>query len=519
MMVLETKQLKKSFRLPGQKPIEVLKGVDLSVAAGEKVAIVGRSGAGKSTLLHILGGLLKPTSGTVVRPKNFGFVFQSYHLMPELTVLENVLLPTSAAGHASGAHPRAWYVERAKNLLAEVGLTDRLDHLPAELSGGERQRVALARALVTDPELVFADEPTGNLDALTGADILTMLTNLSKGKTALVMVTHSPEAAAVCDRTLTLEQGILHETQKKETQKMKLTLVVLAAGMGSRYGGLKQVDPVGPSGEAILDYSVFDAVRAGFGKVVFVIRHDFEAEFKEKVGAKYEGLVPVDYCYQDITDLPAPYVVPEGRSKPWGTAHATRAARAVVKEPFAVINADDFYGRDAFAKMAAYLTSAEPMAFAMVGYKLELTLSENGSVARGICAVSDDGLLTGVTEMTKLVKAGAVAENREDEANPVTVPLDARVSMNLWGFTPELFTELESRFPAWLAENGAKEKSEWYIPFVVDELIREGKATCRVLPTESSWFGVTYREDKPFVMDEIKKLVDAGEYPVSLLAK
>ncbi len=300
---------------------------------------------------------------------------------------------------------------------------------------------------------------------------------------------------------------------------MKPTLVVLAAGMGSRYGGLKQVDPVGPSGEAILDYSVFDAVRAGFGKVVFVIRHDFEAEFKEKVGAKYEGLVPVDYCYQDITDLPAPYVVPEGRAKPWGTAHATRAARAVVKEPFAVINADDFYGRDAFAKMAAYLTSAEPMAFAMVGYKLELTLSENGSVARGICAVSEDGLLTGVTEMTKLVKAGEVAENREDEANPVKVPLDARVSMNLWGFTPELFTELERRFPEWLAENGAKEKSEWYIPFVVDELIREGKATCRVLPTESSWFGVTYREDKPFVMDEIKKLVDAGEYPVSLLAK
>ncbi len=300
---------------------------------------------------------------------------------------------------------------------------------------------------------------------------------------------------------------------------MKPTLVVLAAGMGSRYGGLKQVDPVGPSGEAILDYSVFDAVRAGFGKVVFVIRHDFEAEFKEKVGSKYEGLVPVDYCYQDINDLPAPYVVPEGRAKPWGTAHATRAARTVVKEPFAVINADDFYGRDAFAKLAAFLGDAKPMSFAMVGYKLELTLSENGSVARGICAVNDAGLLTGVTEMTKLVKAGDVAENREDEANPVKVPLDARVSMNLWGFTPELFDELERRFPEWLAENGAKEKSEWYIPFVVDELIHEGKATCRVLPTDSNWFGVTYREDKPFVMGEIKKLVDAGEYPPSLLAK
>ena len=300
---------------------------------------------------------------------------------------------------------------------------------------------------------------------------------------------------------------------------MKPTLVVLAAGMGSRYGGLKQVDPVGPSGEAILDYSVFDAIRGGFGKVVFIIRKDFEAEFKEKVGSKYEGMIPVDYCYQDLNDLPEPYKVPEGRTKPWGTAHATRSARSVVNEPFAVINADDFYGRDAFAKLGAFLSAAEPMRFAMVGYKLELTLSENGSVARGVCDVAEDGSLKSVTEMTKLVRAGDVAENREDEANPDKVPLDARVSMNLWGFTPELFTELERRFPLWLAENGAKEKSEWYIPFVIDELIREGKADCKVLPTESSWFGVTYREDKPYVMAEIKKLVDAGEYPENLLAK
>ena len=303
---------------------------------------------------------------------------------------------------------------------------------------------------------------------------------------------------------------------------MKPTLVVLAAGMGSRYGGLKQVDPVGPSGEAILDYSVFDAVRAGFGKVVFIIRHDFEAEFKEKVGKKYEGLIPVDYCYQDINDLPAPYKVPEGRTKPWGTGHATRAARSVVKEPFAVINADDFYGRDAFEQLARFLSNATDgavLGFAMVGYKLELTLSENGSVARGICDVAADGTLKGVTEMTKLVKAGDVAENRENPDAPVKVPLDARVSMNLWGFTPGLFTELEARFPQWLAENGAKEKSEWYIPFVVDELIKEGKATCKVLPTESSWFGVTYREDKPYVMAEIKKLVDAGEYPATLFPK
>lgn len=205
MAVVETREVTKSFRIPGQPPVDVLKGVNLTVAAGEKVAILGRSGAGKSTLLHILGGLLKPTSGTVSIPKNFGFVFQAYHLMPELTVLENVVLPTLARGTIKGRSARA----RARTLLEEVGLGARLEHLPAELSGGERQRVALARALVTDPEVVFADEPTGNLDALTGADILRMLTELSKGSTALVMVTHSREAAAICDRTLTLADGIL----------------------------------------------------------------------------------------------------------------------------------------------------------------------------------------------------------------------------------------------------------------------------------------------------------------------
>lgn len=291
--------------------------------------------------------------------------------------------------------------------------------------------------------------------------------------------------------------------------------------MGSRYGGLKQVDPVGPSGEAILDYSVFDAVRAGFGKVVFVIRHDFDAEFREKIGRKFEKLVKVDYCYQDINDLPAPYTVPAGRTKPWGTAHATRAARTAVAEPFAVINADDFYGRDAFEKLAKFLSAqdgADALHFAMVGFRLDLTLSENGSVARGICDIAADGTLRGVTEMTKLVKAGDIAENREDEANPVKVPLDARVSMNCWGFSAGLFAELEKRFPAWLAENGAKEKSEWYIPFVVDELIREGKADCHVLPTDSSWFGVTYREDKPAVESAIRALVSAGEYPSNLFA-
>ena len=229
----------------------------------------------------------------------------------------------------------------------------------------------------------------------------------------------------------------------------------------------------------------------------------------------------MDYCFQDLADIPAPHKVPEGRTKPWGTAHAVRAARDVVKTPFAVINADDFYGRDAMAKLGTYLSSVDPasLSFSMVGYKLSLTLSENGSVARGICEIAADGTLRGVTEMTKLVKAGETAENREDEANPVKVPLDARVSMNCWGFTPKLFDELEARFKKFLAARGAELKSEWYIPFVVDELIKEGKASCAVLPTDSSWFGVTYREDKPFVVDEIKKLVDAGEYPATLFPK
>ena len=207
MIVLGTIDLKKRFKLPGQKPIEVLRGVNFSVRSGEKVAIVGRSGAGKSTLLNILGGLERPTSGRVTRPKNIGFVFQQYHLLPELTVLENVVLPTMSS-HWDGnvSFPR----KRAVELLEKVGLKDRRDHLPSELSGGEMQRVALARALVTDPELVLADEPTGNLDAMTGAEILKMLSDLSAGSTtALVMVTHSPEAAAICDRVLTLENGVL----------------------------------------------------------------------------------------------------------------------------------------------------------------------------------------------------------------------------------------------------------------------------------------------------------------------
>ena len=301
---------------------------------------------------------------------------------------------------------------------------------------------------------------------------------------------------------------------------MKPTLVILAAGMGSRYGGLKQVDPVGPSGETIMDYSVFDAVRAGFDRVVFVIRRDFEEVFRTTVGAKYAGVMEVDYAFQSLDDLPQGFSVPEARTKPWGTAHAIRAARGAVKAPFAAINADDFYGRDAFQRLAAFLKSPRSAAgrsrFAMVGYLLSQTLSDNGSVARGVCKVGADGSLVKVTEMTKLVRVPGGAENRENAEHPARLTGAERVSMNLWGFTPELFAALEARFPAWLQANAANPKAEWYIPFVVDAMVGEGTAEVEVLPTGSSWFGVTYREDKPWVVAAIRKLVDDGEYPVKL---
>jgi dTDP-glucose pyrophosphorylase len=301
---------------------------------------------------------------------------------------------------------------------------------------------------------------------------------------------------------------------------MKPAVVILAAGMGSRYGGLKQVDPVGPSGETIMDYSVFDALRAGFGRIVFVIRRDFEEVFRAAVGAKYAGVAEVDYAFQSVDDLPGGFAVPPGRAKPWGTAHAVRAARDVVGTPFAVINADDFYGRDAFQRLAGFLggqgaVRAAPR-FAMVGYRLDRTLSEHGSVARGVCRVGADGLLVAVAEMTQLVRVPGGAENREQPERPVALTGAERVSMNLWGFTPDVFTALEARFPAWLDANARNPKAEWYIPFAVDDMIRDGAAEVAVLPTESAWFGMTYREDKPLVVEAIRRLVETGEYPARL---
>lgn len=290
----------------------------------------------------------------------------------------------------------------------------------------------------------------------------------------------------------------------------KPTLVLLAAGMGSRYGGLKQVDPVGPSGETLLDYSIYDALRAGFGKVVFIIRHDIEAQFREVVGKRFEGRVPVDYAFQELADLPAGFKVPEGRTKPWGTTHAILAATNVVREPYAVLNADDFYGRESFVTIARHLTSGS-QDLAMVGFQLKNTLSEHGTVARGICGVGADGFLTSVEEFTKIGKTATGAREGDRAFTG-----DELVSMNFWGFHPALFPALKERFTAFLQKSGNEQKSECYIPATVNELMVAGQARVKMLSSSSAWFGVTYKEDKPRVVESIAKLVERGEYPAKL---
>lgn len=301
---------------------------------------------------------------------------------------------------------------------------------------------------------------------------------------------------------------------------MKPTLLVLAAGMGSRYGGLKQLDPMGPNGEVVLDYSVFDAIRAGFGKVVFIIRKDFADVFKEKVGSRFEGKIEVDYAYQSLDDLPAGFTVPEGREKPWGTTHALRAARDVVKEPFAVVNADDFYGSDAFKRAAEFLMTCKDDAnkahYGMIGYSLDRTLSDHGDVNRGICKV-DNGLLVSVEEYVKIEREsdGVVrGENLKGERLPVDAK--GQVSMNFWMFGASFMDLVEDYFIEFLKDHGQEMKSECYIPTVVDALIASDRADCAVLETSSSWFGVTYPDDKPAVVASINKLIESGEYPVKL---
>ena len=298
------------------------------------------------------------------------------------------------------------------------------------------------------------------------------------------------------------------------------TLVVLAAGMGSRYGGLKQMDPMGPNGETILDYSVFDAIRAGFGKVVFVIREDFAEAFREGVGSRFADRIEVAYAFQRLDDLPDGFSVPEGRAKPWGTAHAVRAARDAVDGPFAVVNADDFYGRDAYARGAEFLASlapgSSPAECALVGYYLDNTLSEHGGVNRGITTI-DSGFLRDVEEIIDISRKEDGRITGEDVGGAER-EMEAKdlVSMNFWCFGPEHFDQLEGEFRSFMEARGAEPKSECYIPTVVDSLISAGKAECRVLATTSSWFGVTYPDDKPHVTESIRGWIAAGEYPEAL---
>jgi len=298
---------------------------------------------------------------------------------------------------------------------------------------------------------------------------------------------------------------------------MKPTLFILAAGMGSRYGGLKQIDGLGPNGETIMDYSVFDALRAGFGKIVFVIRKDFEADFRAKVLSKYADKVPCEVCFQAIDKVPAGCTYTPERAKPWGTNHAVLMGKDLIHEPFAVINADDFYGKESFQVLADYLRSIEGTQgqYCMVGYRVCNTLSENGSVARGVCTTDANGLLTDVIERTKIEKKNGTIVFTEDD---IDTPLDPHtpVSMNMWGFTPEYFAYSEEGFRAFLNAHGQETKAEFYIPTLVNDLITAGKATCKVLDTPSKWFGVTYAADRDQVVAKIQQLIDEGVYPHKL---
>jgi UTP-glucose-1-phosphate uridylyltransferase len=301
---------------------------------------------------------------------------------------------------------------------------------------------------------------------------------------------------------------------------MKPTLLVLAAGMGSRYGGLKQLDGVGPHNEPILEYSAFDAIRAGFGKLVFVIRPDFAAEFKAQVTRKFDDRLPVEFVYQNLHDVPASFSVPPSREKPWGTGHAILCAAEAINSPFVAINADDFYGAAAYQKLSDYLSQIDDLSrndYAMVGYTLRNTLSPHGTVSRGLCQVQD-GYLQSIEEVTKIEKDGSAARyfDGAGQAHPLTG--DELASMNIWGFTPALFDHLRRKFERFLHQHGHQAKSEFYIPSVVGELVDEGTATVKMLHSTDPWFGVTYQEDKPIVVQNIQQLIASGRYPKNLWA-
>lgn len=298
------------------------------------------------------------------------------------------------------------------------------------------------------------------------------------------------------------------------------TLVIMAAGMGSRFGGLKQIEPLGPSGEIILDYSVYDAVRAGFDKVIFVIKKEIEEDFKKVVEGKFEDKIKIEYAYQDINNLPEGFTVPEGRTKPWGTAHAIYSCKELIDGSFAVLNADDYYGAETFKIIYDELTSEKEdngkYQFSMVGFKIENTLTENGHVARGVCRI-EDGFMTDIVERTKIMYRDGKIMFTEDEENWEEIPEGTPVSMNLWGFTEEILTEIENRFGTFLEKNKDNMlKCEYYIPLVVDELVKEGKAQIKALSTPEKWYGVTYKEDKQSVMKALKEKGEKGVYPIPL---
>ena len=297
----------------------------------------------------------------------------------------------------------------------------------------------------------------------------------------------------------------------------KTTLVVMAAGIGSRFGGgIKQLEPVGPSGEIIMDYSEYDAIQAGFNKVVFIIRKDLEKDFREIIGNRMEKIIETAYAFQELDDLPAGFQRPEGRTKPWGTGQAILCCKDLVQEPFAVINADDYYGKEAFVKVHDYLAGEHPacgkMDFCMAGFQLGNTLSENGGVTRGICSVNEDGHLTKVTETKNIVKTPEGAAVKGEDGRLTSVAADCPVSMNMWGFTPEIFEVLENGFAEFLKNLSDPMKGEYLIPTIVDELIQEQKANVTVLESRDKWFGVTYKEDKPAVVRSFRELIDAGVY-------
>jgi hypothetical protein len=300
---------------------------------------------------------------------------------------------------------------------------------------------------------------------------------------------------------------------------MKPTLLVLAAGMGSRYGGVKQIDPVGPSGEAIIDYSIYDSIRTGFGRVVFVVRREIEDDVRAFFAGKFDGQIETAYVIQDLQDVPAGFTVPPERSKPWGTGHAVLAARDVIESPFAVINGDDFYGRSALETMSTYLAAQSPEAtdYAMVGYRLDKTLSENGTVSRGIVEHDDDGWLRSIEEHTRLKPDGdGVVSLDDDDSVRGRFRGDEATSMNLFGFTPAAMQQFRTEFAGFLDRFGGELKSEFYIPYAMNLLKEAGRARMKVLRSDSDWFGVTYQEDRPDVVARIRRLVETGEYPRSL---